>query len=174
VFNSNPLSVQTTSYGPPAGVLQVGVDYVYGIILADAGGGRLENVSRTFSEPFRFTIAGDFNTDGTVDAADYAAWRKNSSGDQAMYDTWRTNFGTSLGPGSGSAGYPLGASARPLSAAVPEPSTFVLTGIMLAQQLTWHRRKRGRLALKKGDSHVGEFFQNSHQRSQYFEIGASQ
>jgi hypothetical protein len=127
VFNSNPLSVQTTNYGPPAGVLQVGVDYVYGIILADRAGGRLENVSRTFSEPFRYTIAGDFNTDGTVDAADYVYWRKNLSGEQAMYDAWRENFGTSLGPGSGAA-LP---SAAPLSAAVPEPATFALAALLL-------------------------------------------
>jgi hypothetical protein len=63
-------------------------------------------------------LPGDFNTDVTVDAADYVIWRKNFSGDQAMYDAWRANFGSSLGPGSGSA-LP---SAAPLSAAIPEPA----------------------------------------------------
>ena len=66
-------------------------------------------------------LPGDFNNDGTVDAADYVVWRKND-GTQDGYDQWRANFGTSLIVGSGSAGYPLGASAEPLSAAVPEPS----------------------------------------------------
>ncbi len=53
-----------------------------------------------------FTVAGDYNNDGTVDAADYAVWRKNvglantlpnnsESGTvgQSLYDLWRQNFG---------------------------------------------------------------------------------
>jgi hypothetical protein len=67
---------------------------------------------------------GDFNNDGTVDAADYVAWRK-TDGTQAGYDVWRANFGTSLSAGSGSVGYPLGASAEPLSTAVPEPTSML-------------------------------------------------
>jgi hypothetical protein len=67
---------------------------------------------------------GDFNNDGTVDAADYIAWRKNG-GTPAAFDTWRMNFSTSLVVGSGSA-LP---SAAPLSAAVPEPGTLALMGM---------------------------------------------
>jgi hypothetical protein len=63
----------------------------------------------------------DYNRDGIVDAADYVVWRK-TDGSQAEFDTWRANFGASLGPGSGSA-LP---SAQPLSAAVPESSTLIL------------------------------------------------
>jgi hypothetical protein len=43
------------------------------------------------------TGGGDYNTDGKVDPADYALWRKNPTafgGDPAGYNTWRTNFGT--------------------------------------------------------------------------------
>ena len=39
-------------------------------------------------------ITGDYNNNGTVDAADYVVWRKND-GTQDGYDTWRANFGAS-------------------------------------------------------------------------------
>jgi hypothetical protein len=81
-------------------------------------------------------LPGDFNHDGTVDAADYVVWRKNDGGLQA-YDTWRANFGSSLGPGSGSA-LP---SAEPLSANVPEPSSLALLTLAMAAIL---RRRRSR------------------------------
>jgi hypothetical protein len=76
------------------------------------------------------TVPGDFNFDGTVDAADYAAWR-NGLGTvytHSHYDIWRANFGTSLGPGSGSA-LP---SAEPLSAAIPEPTSAWLITLAAA------------------------------------------
>jgi len=76
-------------------------------------------------------LAGDYNNDGKVDAADYVAWRKNpagNGGDPAGYNTWRGNFGS--GPGSGLSGTP----------AVPEPAAFalLLVGLM---QLAVRRRK---------------------------------
>ena len=37
-------------------------------------------------------LAGDYNQNGIVDAADYSVWRKND-GSQEGYDTWRANFG---------------------------------------------------------------------------------
>ena len=40
-------------------------------------------------------LPGDFNNDGTVDAADYVVWRKND-GTQTGYDGWRANFGRTL------------------------------------------------------------------------------
>jgi hypothetical protein len=70
---------------------------------------------------------GDYNQDGTVDAADYVVWRKNPDafgGDPAGYNTWRANFGTTAG---GGAALP---SVAPLSA-VPEPSTTILLGVAL-------------------------------------------
>ena len=38
---------------------------------------------------------GDFNGDGTVNAADYIVWRK-SGGTQDEYNAWRANFGKTL------------------------------------------------------------------------------
>jgi hypothetical protein len=60
-------------------------------------------------------LPGDFNMDGTVDAADYVVWRKNEGtlNDQGDYNDWRANFG------------------RPDNAAstaseVPEPATLTM------------------------------------------------
>jgi hypothetical protein len=131
VYNSDPLPFQTTSFEPPVEKLQYGVDYVYRIMLNDYEGDFPENRSNTFSQPFRFALPGDFNTDGSVDAADYVVWR-NTDGTQAGYDVWRTHFGTSLGVGSGSVGLlPRGpTSAEPLPAAVPEPTSAAFLAIV--------------------------------------------
>ncbi|HJQ80264.1 MAG TPA: hypothetical protein VJ828_09930 [Lacipirellulaceae bacterium] len=47
-------------------------------------------------------LAGDFNRDGRVDAADYVVWRRNPSGntfvDTTNYETWRSNFGRTAEP----------------------------------------------------------------------------
>jgi T5SS/PEP-CTERM-associated repeat protein/autotransporter-associated beta strand protein len=43
-------------------------------------------------------VAGDFNDDGSVDAADYVVWKKRD-GSQAGYDIWRVNFGKLVGVG---------------------------------------------------------------------------
>jgi hypothetical protein len=96
-------------------------------------------------------LAGDYNGDGTVDAADYVVWRNtlgqmgaglaadgngNDEIDAGDYSVWRANFGRApsagWSAGSGSAGYPLGASAETLSVAVPEPAApiMLLTGIL--------------------------------------------
>jgi hypothetical protein len=65
-------------------------------------------------------LAGDFNDDGAVDAADYVVWRK-SDGTPAGYNEWRSNFGRTAGSGSA-----LGA------AGVPEPSTVLLVAAAVA------------------------------------------
>jgi hypothetical protein len=57
-------------------------------------------------------IPGDFNNDGSVDAADYVVWRKTGNL-PADYNLWRTNFGRTSGAGSGASG----------PGAVPEPGT---------------------------------------------------
>jgi hypothetical protein len=71
-------------------------------------------------------VPGDYNVDGTVDAADYVVWRKGLGTiyTQQDYDVWQANFGTTAG--SGAAVYPLNASGQPFSDNVPEPSASVL------------------------------------------------
>jgi CubicO group peptidase (beta-lactamase class C family) len=76
------------------------------------------------------TLAGDFNHDGRVDAADYIVWRNGlgSSYSQLQYNEWRNNFGATL----------LGASAG--AAALPEPRTAMLW-VLGAVLLSARRRK---------------------------------
>jgi autotransporter-associated beta strand protein len=84
-------------------------------------------------------LPGDFNSDGRVDAGDYATWRKNNNTNNALandnglgtpvgaahYNLWRANFGNTTG-GSGSN---LG------TAAVPEPSSLLLLMAAVSQAL---------------------------------------
>jgi hypothetical protein len=64
-------------------------------------------------------LAGDFNGDGTVDAADYVLWRKNGA-NQQEYLAWRSNLGASAAGGG---------SAAMSTAAVPEPVSMILVTI---------------------------------------------
>jgi hypothetical protein len=43
-------------------------------------------------------LAGDYNGDGVVDAADYVVWRK-TDGTPTGYNAWRANFGETAGGG---------------------------------------------------------------------------
>jgi hypothetical protein len=78
-------------------------------------------------------VAGDFNEDGAVDAADYVVWRK-SDGTQKSYEAWRANFGISLDRGIGlrANAFTVGAtgsasaSAASLSNEIPEPGCIAL------------------------------------------------
>ena len=79
-------------------------------------------------------VAGDYNNNGTVDAADYAVWRKNlntagplpndvtAGVTTADLDVWRTNFGKTLAGGGGVA----------FTSEVPEPPTIAPLLAMLA------------------------------------------
>jgi hypothetical protein len=87
-------------------------------------------------------LEGDYNRDGTVDAADYTVWRdqlgtegahliadgnRNGTIDQGDYDVWKTNFGLTTGSGALSKG------------AVPEPSSSLL---VLLATAAWCLRRR--------------------------------
>jgi hypothetical protein len=86
-------------------------------------------------------VPGDYNNNGVVDAADYVLWRKGGSlqnevdtpgtVNAADYTAWRARFGNTSGSGAS-----LGA------AAVPEPSTMLLTIVGLASVCAANRRKR--------------------------------
>lgn len=60
-------------------------------------------------------LAGDFNGDGSVDAADYVVWREGrfTTYTAASYDIWKANFGAT-------------SSGASLDVAIPEPATAVL------------------------------------------------
>ncbi len=80
------------------------------------------------------SLPGDFNFDGTVNAADYAVWRKGlgTTYSQADYDTWRAHFGEVASSGSS-----LGS-----GAAVPESATIVLLACGLMTFGGWRTRRR--------------------------------
>jgi hypothetical protein len=91
-------------------------------------------------------LIGDYNLNGTVDAADYVVWRNTlnqmvtpSSGadgngngtiDSGDYDLWRSHFGQTAGSGA----------ALNVIAAVPEPATLAL--LILAELGCCLRRRR--------------------------------
>ncbi len=68
------------------------------------------------------SIAGDFNEDGVVDAADFVVLRKDSDALPAdAYDVWRANFGQSQrGAGAGAVAHSAS------GPAVPEPASILL------------------------------------------------
>lgn len=64
-------------------------------------------------------LAGDFNGDGVVDAADYVVWRDGlgATYSQSDYDDWRANYGATAPAADG--------------AAVPEPAAWLLLSLLL-------------------------------------------
>ena len=85
------------------------------------------------------SLAGDYNLDGKVDAADYVAWRMGNSPNPNTigdYNTWRANFGTGAGAGSSLLG----------GGAVPEPGTlslvvFAASSVLVTSSSVCRRRK---------------------------------
>jgi hypothetical protein len=72
---------------------------------------------------------GDFNADGSVNAADYVVWRNGlgTAFTQADYDVWRAHFGQTAGSAGATAG--LASSAN---LPVPEPTTAAVALFALA------------------------------------------
>ena len=88
-------------------------------------------------------VAGDYNENGVVDAADYVVWRKNRNTtnvlpndllggtiDTPQYNQWRTHFGQAGGSGA-SAGL----------AGVPEPAIGVQLTLLAVAMSIARRRK---------------------------------
>jgi hypothetical protein len=97
------------------------------VLLPSLGSGLSWNTSQLYTEGIlSIALPGDFNLDGTVDAADYVVWRK-TNGTQDHYDMWRTNFGRTAAGGNGA-----GASRSVFL--VPEPcsNVLVLLAVMIA------------------------------------------
>jgi hypothetical protein len=85
-------------------------------------------------------LQGDYNNNGTIDAADYVVWRNGgplenegaSTGvvDSADYEFWRTQFGKSS----------AGSAASVNAAAVPEPGACLLTLIAILSFLPLRKK----------------------------------
>jgi probable HAF family extracellular repeat protein len=84
-------------------------------------------------------LPGDFNHDGVIDAGDYVVWRKND-GTLESYNTWRANFGATLGNGVG------GSVSRN---AVPEPHILLLFTITVPSLLGLGRSRSRNLSYGK-------------------------
>lgn len=88
----------------PDGAVEARLSFLFDQFDNDNGAVWIDSASLVLEE----VLAGDYNGDGVVDAADYAVWRDGGSPDdgQAGYDLWAANYG---------------ATASASSTAVPEP-----------------------------------------------------
>ena len=75
-------------------------------------------------------LAGDYNQNGAVDAADYVVWRKNRRHASWLQHLAHHHFGQISGSGAGASS----------NAAVPEPATLVMMAFAAAG--CWLRRGR--------------------------------
>jgi hypothetical protein len=121
----------TSSVPPQSDIFVITNVFLNGLALTDSI--NLTSFTHRFAQNGPEVLAGDFNQNGLVDAADYVVWRNNvgapagtlpndtTSGaiGAAQYSLWRTNFGAAAGAGISS-----------VAAAVPEPAS-VLVGMWL-------------------------------------------
>ncbi len=90
----------------------------YAIAVRDVSGALIDPLSYSLAWNVlvpEIALQGDYNGDGSVDAADYVVWRK-TDGTPEGYDTWRAHFGEPAGSGSGARS----------NTTVPEPATIVM------------------------------------------------
>jgi hypothetical protein len=85
-----------------------------------------------FAQDHLRVVAGDFNGNRVVDAADYVLWRKGlgTTFTASDYNVWRSHFAQTAGSGAHA------------SATVPEPATLVM---LVFASVGWYLR-RGRAA----------------------------
>ncbi|QDT69592.1 Glucan endo-1,3-beta-glucosidase A1 precursor [Planctomycetes bacterium MalM25] len=93
----------------PDGAVEARLSFLFDQTDNDNGAIWIDSASLVLEE----VLAGDYNFDGVVDAADYAVWRDGDAHveGQAGYDLWAANYG---------------ATASVSSAAVPEPASIVV------------------------------------------------
>lgn len=109
---------------------QAGADLGGGYILEDIQYGNTDVMISIMSPSGGGGLDGDYNNNGTVDAADYVLWRDNLGTNtvlpndsfggvigQNQYDQWKNNFGATVGSGS--------------AAPVPEPTTLLQLGFAI-------------------------------------------
>ena len=101
--------------------------------LSALGYTNLEVYLNTLMAPLYPLIYGDFNADGTSDAADYAVWRKHGYSSQD-YEKWVANFGSPHGSGGGAA----------TVATVPEPLNSALLVIVMGATYGSLKQRRRR------------------------------
>lgn len=122
-------------------------DFVNSNLTGDGDGGNLL-IDNVLVEVFRTAAAvtpntnpdpalseglqGDYNNDGSVDAADYVVWRKTDGNNPDGYDIWRANFGA-MAPGGGTGALSTGA--------VPEPATVSVVGLVVPLVLALRARR---------------------------------
>jgi hypothetical protein len=95
-------------------------------------------------------VPGDYNGNGSVDAADYVLWRNGGplqnevdtpgTVNEADYTAWRARFGNTAGSGAA-----IGAA----SSAVPEPTTLGFAGLAACMGALGRSGPRTRCALKR-------------------------
>jgi hypothetical protein len=127
LLNSWTTPVQNLTVGPNGTIDFSGY---YGDYVVTIGGHTFPLSLLKGTQTYSLVVApGDYNADGSVDAADYALWRDtlgstdnlradgngNRVIDSGDYDVWRANFGATYVLGGGSS-----------SGAVPEPASVCL------------------------------------------------
>jgi endonuclease I len=167
IVASGNTTVFTTSLAASAGSLAIpgGASQMFGAAFTAASIGTFtatyqlnfsdENIAGALNKSITLTLsgtsrlAGDYNGDLTVDAADYTVWRNqngqsvtayasadgdgNGTVNELDYDVWRAHFGQSASAAGAS-----------LSAAVPEPSSLLLTTVLTAALLLLARQRQER------------------------------
>jgi hypothetical protein len=131
----------------PAGTTSVKMFALF--VDQSAGTGYFDDLQATMI-PAQVAVPGDYNNNHVVDAADYVSWRANlgaptesginNNGDgggvtASDYAYWRAHFGNTSGLGAGS-----------VSAAVPEPASFVLLLMAAGGGCIWRGRSLARAA----------------------------
>jgi glucose/arabinose dehydrogenase len=131
-------SLLTPNTGTISNPASYGEDAVGNLYIVAYGSGSVFKINTTQ------LLTGDYNADGTVNAADYVVWRKtfgsttnlaadgnhNNVIDDGDFTVWRNNFGNTV--------HTLGLGA----AGVPEPSLAVVA-VQLTLLLAVRRRRRG-------------------------------